>query len=303
MTGAGASRPSQVSCPQCGTLVERGKHALCPECGYPFNWAEPAPPDTGQQDAGMAHTPDETSETTRPPPPSPPPPASTGPPPRPPNETVQVPMVTCPVCQTENPRTRTFCQHCGAQLGAPAPPAHPPAATPRRLRSRLPRSGRGWLVVLAAIVLPIATYAATVQLLSREPPVATTPGTTVAATSAPTRPQARCPGGFRRPEVGTALRLAPLAAIRASMGWSDLFVVKEMRTWRESDGLRRWYVKAQQQGDPSRRGRWLVEQQQDGQRLVLASASFETKGYAVGDWRVADGQKLPAGVAGCLAGT
>lgn len=51
MTGAGASRPSQVSCPQCGTLVERGKHPLCPECGFPFNWVDPPPPDPGQHDA------------------------------------------------------------------------------------------------------------------------------------------------------------------------------------------------------------------------------------------------------------
>jgi hypothetical protein len=165
------------------------------------------------------------------------------------------------------------------------------------------RRGRGWLVVLAAIVLPAAAYAATTQLLSEDPPVGTTPGPTVVETSQTATTSARCPGGFSRPEVGTAERSAPLAAIRAHMGWSDLFVVDEMRTWRGSDGQRRWYVKAHQEGDASRNGRWLVAQQADGQRLVLASAPFDTKGYAASDWEVADGRKLPAGVAGCLAGT
>ena len=158
-------------------------------------------------------------------------------------------------------------------------------------------------MVLAAIVLPVTAFVATTQLLSRDSPVTTTPEPTVAATSPPTTVRPRCPGGFRRPEPRTALRIAPLGAIRAYTGWSDLFVIKEIRTWRESDGLRRWYVKANQQRDTSRRGRWLVEQRENGQRLVLASAPFETKGYAAGDWKLADGRKLPAGVAGCLAGT
>jgi hypothetical protein len=87
------------------------------------------------------------------------------------------------------------------------------------------------------------------------------------------------------------------------MGWSDRFVVEEMRTWRGSDGQPRWYVKAHQESDPSRRGRWLVGEQEDGQRLVLASAPFETRGYAARDWRVVDGQAVPTEVAGCLAGT
>jgi hypothetical protein len=157
--------------------------------------------------------------------------------------------------------------------------------------------------VLAAIVLPVAAYVGAVQLLSEDPPVGTTPGPTVVETSPPTTARARCPGGFTRPEPETPTRRAPLGAIRAHMGWTDLFVIAEMRTWRESDGLRRWYVKARQRGDASRRGRWLVGQQEDGQRLVLASAPFGTKGFAVADWEVVDGQKLPSGTAGCLAGT
>jgi hypothetical protein len=156
---------------------------------------------------------------------------------------------------------------------------------------------------MAAILLPVAAYLATMQFLTEDQPrVVAAPETTVAAT---TRPPAgsRCPGGFTRPEVGTATRTAPLAAIRAHMGWSEQFYVDEMRTWRGSDGQRLWYVKAHQQDNPSRRGRWLVGQQEDGQRLVLASAAFGTKGYAARDWEVAEGREAPTGVAGCLAGT
>jgi hypothetical protein len=88
------------------------------------------------------------------------------------------------------------------------------------------------------------------------------------------------------------------------MGWSDRFVVEEMRSWTGSDGNRRWYVKAHQVTTPSRRGRWLVEQQADGQRLVVATAPFASSGYAARDWRAPDGERARlTGVAGCLAGT
>jgi tRNA A-37 threonylcarbamoyl transferase component Bud32 len=160
------------------------------------------------------------------------------------------------------------------------------------------RRGRVWLTVLAAVVLPLAAYVVAVQLLGDdgEPGVAAAP-TTVPATGGPS-----C--RWTRPQVGTQARSAPLAAIRAHMGWSDRFVVEEMRSWTASDGDLRWYVKAHQEGNPSRRGRWLVGQQADGQRLVLATAGFTTKGYAARDWRPADGQQDQlTGVAGCLAGT
>jgi tRNA A-37 threonylcarbamoyl transferase component Bud32 len=165
------------------------------------------------------------------------------------------------------------------------------------------RRGR-WLTVAAAIVLPVVAYLAAVQLLSGgQPQVVAAPGSTVTTTERPATTRLGCPGGFTRPEVGTADRTAPLAAIRSHMGWSDRFVVEEMRTWRGSDGQRRWYVKAQQEDNPSRRGRWLVLQDEDGQRLVVATAPFATQGYAARDWRPAEGQAVPAGVAGCLAGT
>jgi serine/threonine protein kinase len=164
------------------------------------------------------------------------------------------------------------------------------------------RRGRWWLVAVAAIVLPAAAYFGTMQLLSEEqPPVAGPPATTVAATRPPG--EAKCPGGFTRPAVGTPTRTAPLDAIRAHMGWSDQFVVDEMRVWRASNGERRWYVKAHQAGDRSRQGRWLVGQEPEAQPRVLATAEFDTEGYKASDWDVADGQKAPTGLAGCLAGT
>jgi hypothetical protein len=88
------------------------------------------------------------------------------------------------------------------------------------------------------------------------------------------------------------------------MGWTDRFVVDEMRSWTGPDGNWRWYVKAHQEHNPSRRGRWLVRQQDDGQRLVLATAPFTTKGYAADDWQPTPGQHPdPSGLASCLAGT
>ena len=90
------------------------------------------------------------------------------------------------------------------------------------------RRGRWWLLAAAAIVLPAAAYFGTTQLLSEEqPPVAGPAATTVAATRPPD--EAECPGGFTQPAVGTPTRTAPLDAIRAHMGWSDQFVVDEMR--------------------------------------------------------------------------
>jgi len=164
------------------------------------------------------------------------------------------------------------------------------------------RRGRWWLLAVAAIVLPAAAYVGTTQLLSEEqPPVVGPPATTVAATRPPG--EAECPGGFTRPAVGTPTRTAPLDAIRAHMGWSDQFVVDEMRVWRASNGERRWYVKAHQEGDRSRQGRWLVGQEPEAQPRVLATAEFDTEGYKSSDWDVADGQKAPTGLAGCLAGT
>jgi hypothetical protein len=156
------------------------------------------------------------------------------------------------------------------------------------------------LTVVAAVALPVAAYLGAVQLLGGggEPRVAAAPTTVRPVATAGTTCR------WTRPEVGTEARSAPLAAIRAHMGWTERFVVDEMRSWAASDGNLRWYVKAHQENTPSRRGRWLVRQLADGQRLVLATAGFTTKGYVARDWRPAEGQRGQlAGVAGCLAGT
>jgi hypothetical protein len=157
-------------------------------------------------------------------------------------------------------------------------------------------------VAVAAIVLPVTAFFGARELLSEtQPPVDTVPDTSVATTRAPAGPN--CPGQISSPEPGSANRTAPLDAIRAHMGWSDDFVVRQMRTWRTSDGGRRWYVKAYQEDTKSRKGRWLVERKAGGQAVVLASAPYATSGYRASDWDVAEGQKAPAGVAGCLART
>ena len=191
--------------------------------------------------------------------------------------------------------------HKGGAGGRPA--GDPPAR-------RRGRRGRRWATALAAVVLPVAAYLAAVELLGgRGPEVGALPdqaGVAASPTTArrpgPARPG--CPGGWTRPAVGTPDRTAPLGAIRAQMGWTDPFVVEELRRFRGPGGLRRWYVKAHQETAPSRRGRWLVQEDRDGQRRVLATAAFDTRGYEVGDWRVPEGQGAPpGGVAGCLAGT
>jgi hypothetical protein len=150
------------------------------------------------------------------------------------------------------------------------------------------------------VVLPVGAYLAAVGLVGkpREPQVAATPATPTQAGPKP----ATC--RWNQPKVGTPARSAPLAAIRAHMGWTDRFVVDEMRSWTSSDGNWHWYVKAHQERDPSRRGRWLVRQQEDGQRQVLATAEFTTKGSATDDWHPTPGQRADlTALAACLAGT
>jgi hypothetical protein len=164
------------------------------------------------------------------------------------------------------------------------------------------RRGRWGLIAVAAIALPAAAYFGTTQLLSeKEPQVVAAPVTTVAATRPPGG--SKCPSGIVRPKPYTATRTAPLDAIRDHEGWSNPFVVREMRTWRASNGERQWYVKAYQQDAESLRGRWLVGQEPEAQPRVLASADYGTRGYKASDWDVANGQKAPTGIAGCLTGT
>ena len=174
-----------------------------------------------------------------------------------------------------------------------------PAAVHRGGHGR--RRGRRGLVAVAAVVLPVAAYLGATQLLADEEPPVTPPGTTVAATRPPDG--AKCPSAIARPKPNTPTRTAPLDAIRDHERWSDPFVVREMRTWRATNGERQWYVKAYQQGAESRRGRWLVGQEREAQPRVLASAGYGTRGFKASDWDVADGQEAPTGIAGCLTGT
>jgi serine/threonine-protein kinase len=185
-----------------------------------------------------------------------------------------------------------------APAGAvPAAVHSPPPAGRAPARGR---RGRWLLIVVAAVVLPVGAYLAAVNLVDAtgDPGVVAEPTTL----RQPEPEPATC--RWNRPEVGTEARSAPLAAIRAHMGWTDRFVVDEMRSWTGSDGNWRWYVKAHQERDPSRRGRWLVRQQDDGQRLVLATAPFTTQGYTPADWHPTPGQpsNLTA-LAPCLTGT
>jgi serine/threonine protein kinase len=204
-----------------------------------------------------------------------------------------------PVASTSPPRPPP-----GAASASAAPTGTEPAPAPSAAVHRGDgggRRGRWWLLAVAAIVLPAAAYFGTTLLSEERPPVGDPPATTVDATRPPG--EATCPGGFTRPAVGTPTRTAPLDAIRVHMGWSDQFVVDEMRVWRASNGERQWYVKARQEGDRSRQGRWLVGQEPEAQPRVLATAAFDTEGYKASDWDVADGQEAPTGLAGCLAGT
>jgi hypothetical protein len=189
-----------------------------------------------------------------------------------------------------------------APLAADRPASPPPRVRPRGHR---PRSRR-WPAVLALLLLPAVTYLVAVQIFARARSagdhasqvagaVATQPGGT-----APT-----CAGGWVEPEAGTPDRLAPLRAIRARLGVDGRFTGVDMRLFTGPDGVRRWYVKAHQETDRSLRGRWLVEESRAGERRVLAEAPYGSRGYRSSDWRAVGGgdRRLPAAVAGCLAGT
>jgi serine/threonine protein kinase len=269
----------------------------------------PAPAISADAETRSMHLPPVAITT---PPPPPPPPAAAAPSAAPPG--VASPAAPPGVASASAAPTRI---EPAPAPSADRPPSPRPASRPPEGEGSGPggdvpavvhrgdgggRRGRWWLLAVAAIVLPAAAYFGTTQLLSEErPPVAGPSAPTVDATRPPG--EASCPGGFTRPAVGTPTRTAPLDAIRAHMGWSDQFLVEEMRVWRASDGERRWYVKAHQEGDRSRQGRWLVGQEPEAQPRVLATAAFDTEGYKASDWDVADGQEAPTGVAGCLAGT
>jgi hypothetical protein len=185
----------------------------------------------------------------------------------------------------------------------PAPPAaRPPAGPPRppdRPATTRP-GGRRWLTILGLLLLPAAAYLAAVQLMARTgsqspPPTQVAPATTGRATAC----------AWTEPAVGTPDRVAPLDAMRARLGVSGQFAGVDMRLFTGPGGLKRWYVKAYQQDDRSRRGRFLVDEQADGVPQVVAEADYDTRGYRRADWRaVGGGVRGPVALlASCLAGT
>lgn len=106
-------------------------------------------------------------------------------------------------------------------------------------------------------------------------------------------PTARCVDGWSEPEPGSALFGDPLRIIGRRMRLTAAFEVEEMRYFTGPESppsgegyfqvVERWYVRAQLRGDPSFRGRWLVERRLHGAG-VAAVAPAETTGYRSPDW-------------------
>jgi Protein kinase domain len=200
--------------------------------------------------------------------------------------------------------TRRTAAPTGPVAARPPPPLARPTAAPRSQpppgRPGTRRSGgRRWLTVLGLLLLPPAAYLAAVQLMARTgtqppPPTQVPPAVTRGATAC----------AWTEPAAGTPDRVAPLDAMRARLGVSGQFAGVDMRLFTGPAGLKRWYVKAYQQDDRSKRGRWLVDEQVDGAPQVVAEADYDTRGYRRADWRgVGGGVRGPAALAACLAGT
>jgi serine/threonine protein kinase len=199
-----------------------------------------------------------------------------------------------------------------ADAPRPAPPLDrppgPPAATasPGRPGASRP-GGRRWLIVLAVVLLPVVAFVAALQVFAwvKSDGSESPPARAGVAPGATGEEQTTCAGGWVEPEPGTPPRQAPLDAIRARQGIDGRFAGVDMRLFTGPDGVKRWYVKAYQEDNPSMRGRWLVAEQGSGEQRVVAEAPYETRGYRSSDWRPVDGASrgLPAASAGCLAGT
>jgi hypothetical protein len=201
----------------------------------------------------------------------------------------------------DRPRPRAAAAPTETAATRPAPTVVRPPAAPRPpdRPGAGRRTGRRWLAVLGLLLLPGAAYLAAVQLMAR---TGITPPPSTRAAPATTGGATAC--AWTEPAAGTPDRVAPLDAMRARLGVSGQFAGVEMRRFTRPGGLKRWYVKAYQQDDRSKRGRFLVDEQADGAPRVVAEADYDTRGYRRADWRPVGGgirglEALPA----CLAGT
>jgi hypothetical protein len=188
-------------------------------------------------------------------------------------------------------------------VAPPATVAGPPAPAPRPpdRPGGGRRTGRRLLAVLGLLLLPgAAAYLAAVQLMAR---TGATPPPSTQVPPAATGRAAAC--AWTEPAVGTPDRVAPLDAMRTRLGVSGQFAGVVMRLFTGPGGLKRWYVKAHQQHDRSKRGRFLVDERAGGPPQVVAEAGYDTRGYRPADWRpVGAGVRDPAALLpGCLAGT
>jgi len=119
-----------------------------------------------------------------------------------------------------------------------------------------------------------------------------------------------CVDGWTTPAPGTALRVAPLDAIRRQMGVTGQFQVLGMRyftgpelSWVKSprlDTIEWWYVEARLVDDPAYQARWLVVRRAPGvdTEAIAAAAPFGTSGYRSPDWRAFLGDGEPQTVEG-----
>lgn len=111
---------------------------------------------------------------------------------------------------------------------------------------------------------------------------------------------ATCVNGWTFPGPGTALRREPLDIIRGQMGLTGLFVVVDMRYFEGPElpnileprppVVKRWYVKAYLQAQPSFQGRWIVEKRTSIIKGISGVAPFDTTGLHSPDWRAFEGE-------------
>jgi molecular chaperone DnaK len=241
---------------------------------------------------------------------------------------------TAPLEPVTAPTAPTTDGGLGFPMGSGPPP--PPPIGPRRPRW----SGGGRLVALVVILALVGGGALTAVVLtsgtgkttagsstSPSPSISpsispsaspkqkkTTPSPSTAPSATPTivpgSITTNCINGYLVPLRNTSLRFEPLNAIRHTQGVSGLFVIAEMRYFKGPDNpnvspqesiVKRWYVKAYLQNDPSFKGRWLVEKRSVGEG-VAAVARYDTHGFNSPDWVGFEGEGSPQSYSG-LPGT